>query len=108
MECDAMSVFFGKCRSLTQDKKTKIGKLGNWMAITLECNDKKLVMIGMHGMPRTSSNGDCCSLVQCNEADGKVKTTNEYGKEAFDQSSNLLMKQKTQMTLKLQEISIQA
>ena len=28
-----MSAFYGKCTSLTQEEKTKIGKLGNWIAI---------------------------------------------------------------------------
>ena len=52
-----MSTFYEKCRSLTQEDKTKIGKLGNWMAIMLEHNDKKLLIVKMCRMPGTASNG---------------------------------------------------
>ena len=52
-----MSAFYGKYRSLMQEDKTKIGKLGNWMAIMLEHNDKKLLIVKMCRMPGTASNG---------------------------------------------------
>ena len=41
--------------------------------------------INVHRMPRTSSNGDCFSLTQHNELDGKVKTMNEHRKQMFNQ-----------------------
>ena len=72
-----ISAFFGKCRSLTQDEKTKIGKLWNWMIITLEYNNKKVVIINACKLTKTSPNWDCCSVTKHNKVDGKVKTTNE-------------------------------
>ena len=54
------------------------------MEVTLEQNDKKLVIINICRMPRTPSNGDCFSLTQRNKEDGKVKTTNECKKEMFN------------------------
>ena len=51
-----MSAFYGKCRSLMQGEKTKIGQLGNWMTIVLDHDNKKLVIINTRRMLRTSSN----------------------------------------------------
>ena len=49
-----ISEFYGKCRSLIQEDKTKIGKLGNWIVITLDHDSEKLLIIKMYRIPKTT------------------------------------------------------
>ena len=80
-----MSVFGSKCSPIMQQKKIKVGRLGNWIAVLIEYKGKRIEIINMYRIPKTSSNGVYYSLTQLNLVDRKVRSTGEYRKEIFDE-----------------------
>ena len=90
---DILSVFLGKSRSLVKEEEIFKSKIGNWMAIKLYHKGRTLVVINIYQIPSTSSNGNKCSLMQYNLAEGKAKSTNDYRKEILLQIKEYLKKQ---------------
>ena len=74
----ACSIFLSKCSPLVDRKKVVKGRLGNWIAVSLEHEGKRLEIINMCRIPRTSSHGVCCSLTQYNRIDGEMNATNVH------------------------------
>ena len=58
-----MSVIFSKCSPLINKKKITKGQLGNWLAVSLEHKGKRIEIINVYRLLRTSSNGVYCSLI---------------------------------------------
>ena len=51
------------------------------MAVLLQHKCKRLVLINVYRVPKTSSQGVYCSVTQYNKVDGKVKSPSQYRKE---------------------------
>jgi len=78
------NIFLSKVSLLVDPKRVVKGRLGNWMAVSLVNNEKRLEIINIYRIPSTSSNGVKCSLTQYIRIDGNVQTTTEYRKEIFE------------------------
>ena len=52
------NTLFQKCVSVHQRKKIVKGRLGNWSAIALEHNSKRLEIINLCRIPSSSTNGE--------------------------------------------------
>lgn len=78
------NIFLNKVSPLVDPKRVVKGRLGNWMAVSLVNNEKRLEIINIYRIPSTSSNGVKCSLTQYIRIDGNVRTTTEYRKEIFE------------------------
>lgn len=71
---------------MIDSSKTQIGRLGNWIAFSLECKGKRIEIISAHRMLMSSdSNGVHSSLAQYHLADAKVKKAKECRKEIFEE-----------------------
>ena len=79
------SILFQKCVSMYQKKKVVKGRLGNWSAIALEHNGKRLEIINLYRIPSSSPNGECCSYTQYVLVDKRIKTIAEYRKEILNE-----------------------
>ena len=80
-----LNVIGSKCASVINAKKITIGRMGNWIAFSMEHVGKRLEIINLCRMPvsSSSSNGVHSSLVQHNLIDGEGKSANDHRKEMF-------------------------
>ena len=80
-----MSMFFERCGSFIEKNKVKIGKLGNWDAISMNYKRKRVEVINLYRIPLSSSNGPRCSLTQYARIDEKIKSASKYRSEIFNE-----------------------
>lgn len=78
-----LSVFQGKIRSLINEEEVEQSKVGNWIAIPIQHNGKKVLFINIYRIPVKSTQGSWCSLTQYNVVEGNAKSSGEYRKEIF-------------------------
>ena len=78
-----LSIISGKCRSLVNENEIFKGDLGNWMAIKMHHKGKTIALVSLYRMPLTSSNGETCSLTQCNLLEGQTRSTTHHRKDVF-------------------------
>ena len=64
--------------SIYQKKKIVKERLGNWSAIALEYNGKRLEIINLYRIPSSSSYGESCSYTQYVLVDKRIKTIADY------------------------------
>ena len=83
-----MNILFQKFAATHQKKKIVKGHLGNWCAMPLEHNEKRLEIINLCWIPSSSSTGECCSCTQHVIVDKKVKTIAEHRKETLQGIKN--------------------
>ena len=69
-----------------EDESVHKGKLGNWIAIKLSAQKKKIAITNIHRIPASTSNGNKCSLTQCNLVDGKAKKLSQHRKEILKET----------------------
>ena len=79
-----MNVILSKCSLIFQQNNVTKGRLGNWLAFSLQHKKKKLEIITIYRIPRTSSNGVSCSLTQYNRINRKINSTTSYRKELLN------------------------
>lgn len=80
-----LTIMFEKCKPYVERKNIKIGRLGNWSAISLQHKSKRLELINLYRIPATSSHGPYCSATQYAKVDGKIKSVATYRKEIFQE-----------------------
>ena len=69
-----------------EDELVHEGKLGNWIAMKLSAQKKKIAITNIHRIPASTSNGNKCSLTQCNLVDGKAKKPSQCRKEILKET----------------------
>ena len=55
-----LMIIFERCKPFIDKKTIKLGKLGNWSAISLQYKGKRLELINLYHIPATSSYGPYC------------------------------------------------
>ena len=85
-----MSVFRGKAAAVRKEEKVVKEKVGNWIAMQLQYQDKTIVIINVYRLPSSLPNRSSYCLTQYNILEGKVKGINEYRKEIFQQIKQYL------------------
>ena len=78
-----LSIFRGKIWSLINEEEVEQSKVGNWIAIPIQHNGKKVLFINIYRIPVKSTQGPWCSLTQYNVVEGNAKSSGEYRKEIF-------------------------
>jgi len=73
-----LTIIFERCKPYIEKKTIKIGKLGNWSAISLKYKGKHLELINLYRIPASSSYGPYCSATQYAKADRKIKSIATY------------------------------
>ena len=77
--------------SIIDEKKVEKGRLGNWIAIPIMCNGKRLELINLYRIPmKSDSDGIYSSLAQYQLKDAKAKTAKDYRKEIFKEIKNYI------------------
>ena len=88
-----MTVLLERCGPYIDKKTIKIGRLGNWNAISLKYNKKRVEIINLYRLPLSSSNGPCCSRTQYMRIDGEIKSTSTYRSEIFKEIQQYIQSQ---------------
>ena len=73
-----MNCIRGNMTNLYDSTKTKISKLGNWMAIYLINEHKTIICITMYRIPQSSTQGIYNSIAQYNQSDTEIKNATQY------------------------------
>ena len=68
------------------------GRLGNWSAIVLEYNGKRLEVINLYRIPSSSLNRESCSYTQYILVDKRVKTIADYRREVLQEIKHHIQK----------------
>jgi len=82
-----LHIINSKYTPIINQKKVTVGRLGNWMAVEMKHNAKRLEIIHLYRIPIANgkAGGICSSLTQYHLSDGKVKSSNDYRKEIFNE-----------------------
>ena len=78
-----LNIIFNKCSPIIQQQKITKGRLGNWSAIALEYNGKRVELINLYRILLSSSNGVSCLYTQYILVDKCSKTVSQYRKEVL-------------------------
>ena len=76
----------GRAKSVMEDESVHKGKLGNWIAIKLSDQKKKISILNIYRIPVSTSNGNKFSLTQCNLVEGNAKKPSQHRKEILKET----------------------
>ena len=80
-----LNIIRNKHTAIIDFNKITTRRLGNWIAVPVKCNDKRLEIISLCRTPELSkSDRHCSSLSQHNLINAKARSTSECRKEIFD------------------------
>ena len=86
-----MNYIRGNIANLCDSTKTKISKLGNWMAMHLTNQYKIILCITMYRIPQSSIQDIYNSIAQYNKINAKMKNATQYWREIINKIADYVV-----------------